>query len=327
MHILKLIYFSAIFLPLAQLPAEARNIENQSPVVSKAVSKADFIQQNQWQTKASFLLAQQSSDSSNDSQVADNSWTNSEEEAQTPAEVLSNLQQIRGADFAPYRGAPGFTIANPYGFGADGGNFYVGLGYTPITRGSQDVGEDDGDAIMGFGVGLGNASKAVGVEINYTLASFGFNRNFGAGGFSAKVHRTISPGWGVALGYNGFLNTGDANDFEDSVYLATTKIFSTREKLNSAFSRVAMTVGVGNGEFRTEDAIEDDEEGFNVFGSLAFRIARPISGVIEWTGQDLAVGTSVSPFKRIPVTFNLGLRDIIGAGDGARFVFGVGAGF
>ena len=125
----------------------------------------------------------------------------------------------------------------------------------------------------------------------------------------------------------GFLNTGDANDFEDSVYLATTKIFSTREKLNSAFSRVALTIGAGNGEFRTEDAIEDDEEGFNVFGSVALRIARPISGVIEWTGQDLAVGTSISPFRRIPVTFNLGVRDIVGAGDGARFVFGVGAGF
>ena len=327
MRILNLFYLSAILLSLAQSSANAdttktktNNIKNQH----LSVSKADFIAENQWTTEASVLMAREANESPNQSQdVANGSWSNSEKKPDSPNEVLSNLQQIGRRDFSPSRGAPGFTMANPYGFGADSGNAYVGIGFTPNSR----FGGDDPDGVIGFGTGVGNARKAVGFELNYTIAGFGENRDFGTGGFSAKLHRTISKGWGVAAGWNGFLNFGDDNDFEDSLYLATTKIFSTRKNLDSAFSRVAVTLGVGNGQFRTVEAIENDEENFNVFGSLAFRIARPVSGVVEWTGQDLAVGTSISPFKTVPVTFNLGLRDIAGAGDGARFVVGVGAGF
>ena len=332
MRIVNLVCGSAVLLIVSELAAEASTVkttidrlENQDHLVRKV----DFIGQNQWETKAGFLLSQAENNSPNNSkEIANGSWSNLDpEEEEEPAEVLFQLQQISERDFAPNRGAPGFTMANPYGFGADKGNAYIGIGFTPTSRLSRVAGDDDGDAVMGVGIGLGDARDAVALELNYTLASFGFNRDFGTGAFNAKLHRTIATGWGVAAGYNGFLNTGDANDFEDSAYLATTKIFSTREKLNSAFSRMALTVGVGNGQFRTEDAIEDDEEGFNVFGSLAFRVARPVSGIVEWTGQDLAVGASVSPFRTLPVTFNLGLRDIAGAGDGARFVFGAGAGF
>ena len=325
MRILKLICFGIVLLPLSELTAEARTIKTTAKNVTKDrhLVSTDFVEQN-WRTEASSLLAQAEESASKTPNIADGSWSNTKEE---PTEVLSELQQIGQRDFSPYRGAPGFTMANPYGFGADGGNAYVGVGFTPNSRNGADFDEDDADGVIGFGVGVGNARKTVGLELNYTIAGFGENRDFGTGGFSAKLHRTIGTGWGVALGWNGFLNLGDENDFQDSIYLSTTKIFSTRENLNSTFSRVALTVGVGNGQFRTEDAIEDDEETFNPFGSLAFRIARPISGIVEWTGQDLAVGASVSPFKNAPVTFNLGLRDIVGAGDGARFVFGVGAGF
>ncbi|MGL5075044.1 MAG: hypothetical protein ACRDBG_04300, partial [Waterburya sp.] len=188
--------------------------------------------------------------------------------------------------------------------------------------------ENDGDATWGFGVGLGNAQKAVGAELSYNLASFGQNgRDFGSGGFNLKLHRKIADGWGAAIGWNSFLSIGDDNDLDDSVYFATSKIFKTRENINSAFSRVGVTVGMGNGQFRNEDDISNDEDNFNVFGSLAFRVARPVSFVTEWTGQDLGMGLSVSPFRTLPMTFNLGVRDIAGAGDDPRVIFGVGAGF
>ena len=148
---------------------------------------------------------------------------------------------------------------------------------------------------------------------------------FGSGGFNFKLHRKIADGWGVAAGWNSFLSIGDDNDLDDSLYLTTTKIFKTRENVNSAFSRIGATIGVGNGQFRTEDDIVNDENGLNVFGSLAFRVARPVSFVTEWSGQDLGMGVSVSPFRTVPLTFNLSARDIVGAGDGARFVFGVGS--
>lgn len=254
--------------------------------------------------------------------TADNSWSNSGD--QNLENVKYRLQNIRDRNFTPSRGVPSLTIANPFGFGADRG-FYSGLSYQVDTRGGLDD-ENDGDATWGFGLGLGNAQKAVGAELSYNLASFGQNgRDFGSGGFNLKLHRKVADGWGVAAGWNSFLSIGDDNDLEDSLYLSTTKIFRTRENVNSAFSRVGATIGIGNGQFRTEDDIINDNESVNVFGSLAFRVARPVSFVTEWSGQDLGMGVSVSPFRTIPLTFNLSARDIAGAGDGARFIFGVGS--
>ena len=254
--------------------------------------------------------------------TADNTWNSNSEDIE---EVKFKLQDISQRNFTPSRGAPSLTIANPYGFGADGG-FYSGLSYQTDTRGGLDD-DSDGDATWGFGLGFGNAQKLVGAELSYNIASFGQNgRDFGSGGFNLKLHRRIAEGWGVSAGWNSFLSIGDDNDLDDSLYLSTTKIFRTRENIDSAFSRIGATVGVGNGQFRTEDDIFEGNEGFNVFGSLAFRVARPVSLITEWTGQDLAMGLSVSPFRNVPVTVNLSARDLAGAGDGARFVFGIGSG-
>ena len=251
-----------------------------------------------------------------------NNWSNLQNEDVEDAKF--RLQNIRDRNFTPSRGVPGLTISNPFGFGADRG-FYSGLSYQVDTRGGLDD-ENDGDATMGFGMGFGDAQKLVGAELSYNLASFGQNgRDFGSGGFNAKLHRKIADGWGVAAGWNSFLSIGDDNDLDDSLYLTTTKIFRMRENVNSAFSRIGATIGVGNGQFRTEDDLANDEDGINVFGSLAFRVARPVSFVTEWTGQDLGMGVSVSPFRTVPLTFNLSARDIVGAGDGARLVFGVGS--
>ncbi len=331
MHIVKFVFLSAILFPLCEMPAEARTNDNEGKLTSNQdslVRKNDLVEQHSWSTKASSLLTQvDSSDSESSSQIAEGSWSNETEAEPETTEVIQQLQDVGQRNFSPFRGAPGFTFANPSGFGADRGAKYIGIGFTPNSRnfGGNDL--DDADGVFALGVGLGNARKAVGLELSYTAVGFGENRDFGTGGFNAKLHRVISRGWGLAAGYNGFLNIGDDNDFQDSVYFATTKIFATREKLNSAFSRVAVTAGIGNGQFRTEDDINDDNEGFNPFGSVAFRIARPVSGVVEWTGQDLAIGSSIAPFRRIPLTVNLGLRDIAGAGDGARFVAGFGLGF
>lgn len=258
--------------------------------------------------------------------TAENSWnSNGNIDDSDVEEIKFQLQDISRNNFSPSRGIPSLTIANPYGFGTDRG-FYSGLSYQVDTRGGLDD-ENDGDATWGFGVGLGNAQKAVGAELSYNFASFGQNgRDFGSGGFNLKLHRKVAEGWGVSAGWNSFLSIGNDNDLEDSLYLSTTKIFRTRENITSAFSRVGATIGIGNGQFRTEDDIFDDNEAVNVFGSLAFRVARPVSFITEWTGQDLAMGLSVSPFRTVPLTVNLSARDIAGAGDGARFILGVGSG-
>jgi hypothetical protein len=318
MRILTSVCCTAILLPISGLNALANPVETSPDKLG------------QWTTEATALTplvaqAEESSLSNGETVTADNAWTTSDSvDRQEVDDVLGDLNRIEQQNFLPNKGSPGFTIGVPSGFGADRNRFYSGFSFQTDTRYGND---DDRDGTMGFGVGLGNAQKNVGVELSYTLASFGSNRDFGSGGFNAKIHRQFDEGLSVAAGWNGFITIGQEEDFKDSIYVSGTKIFRTRESLDSPFSRMALTLGVGNGQFRTEDSVTNDENTFNPFASLSFRVVRPMSAIVEWTGQDLAIGTSISPLKRVPLTVNIAVRDIVGAGDGARLVGGIGTSF
>ncbi|HBE20271.1 MAG TPA: hypothetical protein DEG17_07940 [Cyanobacteria bacterium UBA11149] len=218
-----------------------------------------------------------------------------------------------------FTASPSLSIVIPTGFGADSNTAFVSGTYQEQTRYS-----DKDDGAVGIGIGLGDARKAVGVELSYTIASFGNNRDFGSGGFNIKLHRQFAEGLALAVGWNGILNLGDGNDFEHSIYGAVSKIFRTQADITRPFSRVAVTAGIGSGQFRTEDAVDDDDYNINVFGNVAVRIAEPVSFIAEWSGQDLGVGLSIAPFKNFPFVITPALRDITGAGDEARFVLGTG---
>lgn len=230
---------------------------------------------------------------------------------------LGDLEKLESK--GEFRASPALSIYIPTGFGADDNTAFVSGTFQERTRYG-----DVSDGALGIGVGLGDARKAVGVELSYAIASFGSSRDFGSGGFNAKVHRQLSDSLSVAAGWNGFLNLGGDNDFENSVYGTATKIFRTRDNINSPFSRVAVTAGVGNGQFRSEDDIANDRDGINVFGNVAVRVAQPVSLIAEWSGQDLGVGVSIAPFKNIPLVITPAVRDLAGAGDGPRFVLGTG---
>jgi hypothetical protein len=81
---------------------------------------------------------------------------------------------------------------------------------------------------------------------------------------------------------------------------------------------------VGDGQFRSSGAEAAEENNVNVFGNVAVRVARPVSFIAEWTGRDLGLGLSIAPFKNIPFVITPAVRDVVGAGDGARFVLGAG---
>lgn len=221
-----------------------------------------------------------------------------------------------------FQASPALSIAIPTGYGADKNTAFLSGTYQNRTRYTNVS-----DGGLGIGVGLGDARKAVGVELSYTLASFGGSRDIGTGGFNVKVHKQLPNDFAVAAGYNGFVNIGGRNDFENSVYGTVTKVFRTREDINSPLSRVAVTAGVGTGQFRSESAVNKDSGGVGVFGNVALRVAQPVSVIAEWSGQDLGVGVSVAPFKNIPLVITPAVRDIVGAGNGPRFVLGAGVGF
>jgi hypothetical protein len=234
---------------------------------------------------------------------------------------LEVLQKKKNQD--SYVTSPGMAIATPIGFGADNNRFYLSSSSQLPERYSGEF-----DPALGVGVGLFNSRKAVGVELSYTFTSFGAqSRGFGTGGYNVKVHRQFPGDLGVAVGWNGFATNGPVVDFKNTVYGVVTKIIRTQESLDKPFSRVALSVGVGNGQFRSEDDIARNVDKINPFGSIAVRVIRPVSAVVEWTGQDLAAGLSIVPFRNSGFVITPSVRDITGTQSSPRFVLGAGFSF
>ena len=232
-----------------------------------------------------------------------------------PSPQPINLIELPEAEEG-FAASPSLSIYIPVGYGADNNTIFTSQTYQP------DVRVDEGGVYTGgVGVGIGDADELVGLEVSY---AFETNDDFGDGGFNAKVHRRFADDFSLAAGWNGFLNIG-RNDFEQSIYGVATKVFRTRPSLNDTLSRVAVSVGIGNNQFRSEGDFNNGENGVNVFGNIAVRVIRPVSFITEWTGQDLALGLSIAPFKDIPFVITPAVRDVAGIGDGARFVLGWGA--
>lgn len=221
-----------------------------------------------------------------------------------------------------FESSPGLSIYIPVGFGADRNTVFIGGTYQNTTRND----DDDNNGNVGVGIGLGDADRLVGVELSYGFKNFNDENDFGEGGFNAKVHRRFGDSFSIAAGYNGFVNIG-RNDFEHSRYGVITKIFRTRESIRDPLSRVSVTLGVGDGQFRSNGAIDAGDNDPNFFGNIALRIIRPVSFITEWTGTDLALGLSIAPFKGFPWVITPAVRDLAGRGDDPRFVLGSGISF
>jgi hypothetical protein len=255
----------------------------------------------------------------------------SEDSGPSTAELNQRLDGLRNQQFPvnlPGSGSsfsPAISINNPVGFGADNGVGFLSGSYQARTRGTQ---KSDGE--LGIGVGLFNATDSVGLELSYTVNSFGTSQGFGSGGFNAKLHKRFGDA-GVAIGWNRFANIqfgSNATDYPKNSYYATaTQVIRTTDDVDGFLSRIALTAGVGGGQFLPFSTTSRNLNagGVNAFGSAAFRVAKPVSAIVEWTGQDLAAGLSITPFDGFPLVLTPAFRDISGIqGQSARFVLGVG---
>jgi hypothetical protein len=243
-----------------------------------------------------------------------------------------NSQQFQStvSNSRSFQASPAMSINNPVGFGADGGVGFLSGSYQSRTRGTST---SDGE--LGIGLGLFDANEAVGLELSYSINSFGTSQGFGSGGFNAKLHKRFGDA-ALAVGWNRFANvtfgnTGTSTDYpRNSYYAVATQVIRTTEDVDSFLSRISLSAGVGGGQFLpfSTTSTTTDPTGVNAFGSASFRIAKPISAIVEWTGQDLAAGLSLAPFGDFPLVITPAFRDISGiSGQSARFVLGVGTAF
>lgn len=215
----------------------------------------------------------------------------------------------------------GSSISTPTAFGAQSGDAFFGATYQERARFTN---QDDGAFTLGFGVG--DAQKLVALEAaatSYSTFRQGFWNN---GGISLKLHRLLPNDLAVAVGIENAITWGDT-DGGQSVYGVVSKVFPLRENSAEPLSRVTTSIGIGGGRFRSESNIEEEDGSPNVFGSVGVKVAEPINLIAEWTGQDLNLGASITPFPGVPLVITPAAADITGtAGDGTRFILGVGYG-
>ncbi|HEX2202135.1 MAG TPA: hypothetical protein VHG91_02500 [Longimicrobium sp.] len=217
---------------------------------------------------------------------------------------------------------PSASVNVPTGFGIDFGEAFVGVGYQARTRYT-----DLDDGAIAAGIGFGDRARLVGVEA--VVSSYSTVRGGGpgeTGGVSVKLHRAFGDHLGVAAGVENAATWG-GSDAGRSFYGAATRVFRRDAAPRALLSAVAVTVGVGDGRFRSEDDVLDEKKTVNVFGAVGVQLLEPLSVAADWTGQDLFAAASWTPFRRVPFVINAGFADITGsAGDGARFIVSAGYG-
>jgi hypothetical protein len=216
------------------------------------------------------------------------------------------------------RATPGSSVQSPTAYGPDWGEGYLGAGFQSRMRYVQDLPRSkqmDGAVMASFG--LGDARKYLGLEA--AITSFSTVRS-GFGNHSSvsfKIHRLLPNHFAIAAGWEDAIRTHGTDGGTSGYGVVSTD-----------YKRLTLSAGVGGGRFKTETAIADDRKTVNAFGSAGFQIASPISLIADWAGQDLGLGASIVPLKRIPLYIEPGFVDVTGsAGDGARFVLGVALGF
>ena len=220
----------------------------------------------------------------------------------------------------PYKASPSITIINPSAYGASWGSFGIGFGFQERARFI-----DRSDGVIGLGFGLGNPLKNVGAQIGISLVDVSSPLQDGA--VNIKLHRRLPQDVSVALGVQGITTWGET-DGGSSVYGVTTKRFKLRKDRTKPFSELYTSLGLGGGQFRSESNINNGDETIGVFGSVAVKIIQPVGLVTEWTGQDLTIGVPVVLFRKLPLVIVPAITDVTGtAGDGTRFVVGIGYSF
>ena len=216
---------------------------------------------------------------------------------------------------------PGMAANSPTGFGADWGYVFVAASYQARTR---YLTNDDG--AVGAGFGLGDARDAVGLQlglISFSTIDSGFGQR---GGLDLHLHKTLPGDVGIAVGWESALHWGE-DDSGSAQYVAASKWFTLSQDDRRPFSAVMLSAGLGNGRFQPEDDFAAGEDALSPFGSLALRVAAPVSLIADWTGQDLMLAGSLAPLKRHGLVVTAGVMDVTRtAGDGPRFVLGASFG-
>ena len=204
------------------------------------------------------------------------------------------------------------TNPNPYLKGYIGA---LGFGGTLQQHSRLGVGFDPDLNIVAM-IGAGNPEKYVGIDLGFNIFGFpkygGREDNGGEGSMDLHLNRMITPNWWIGAGmYNLFIWSSDEPTNLRSGYLASSAVLHLRENNRSAFSTLWLTVGAGNGKFRTDNTYTlENASPPGIFGSLALQVLPEMNFLAEWTGYNVFSGFSMIPFRKLPFQIIAGVDDI-----------------
>ena len=243
--------------------------------------------------------------------------------------VLTDAQkrQIAAVLTAP-AASPGTAVGVPSGFGAGQGQVFASIG------GTTNDGDLDGSANVGLG--FGNASEFVALELNanvFSLTDNGPGSGVGEqGSLSAKLTRQLTPTSSLAFGAENLLVWGDETETVDpSVYLAYSKVHALSDDPLKPLL-LTYTLGVGNerfGEF--ENGVRTNDVG--IFGAVGLAVTRRTGFILDYNGNFASAGVSFVPIVDQPLTVSLSVNNFtsVDAADGGTLSgdpeFGVSVGY
>ena len=189
----------------------------------------------------------------------------------------------------------------PSAFIANWGDFYI-TGVA-ATAGNQRP-DADGSFVGGFG--LGNATKAVAVEVNGGCGSF---KDFcGNGGLGFRIGRVLikkPTGWlAFAAGWQNAVQWGNEGN-QDNIYSAGFSYAFPLRPIQSGFGQtLQINAGIGNSSFAPYSATNSEDQ-IGGFASIGVELSPAVGLSAGWSGRGANAQLSYSPFRNIPMTLSL----------------------
>lgn len=197
--------------------------------------------------------------------------------------------------------APSLSPGVPSAFIAGWGDYFVGV--SGATEGRL---RDNVDGSLNFGVGLGDAAKAVALELGLNIASI---NNFGANGtFDAKLARLLvnrsSFRLGASVGVVNIAEWGDDPKADANPYGVLTAAWPLQPNNSSFKQTLQISAGAGGETFGFQD---EDAGGF---ASVGVELLPNLGVSAGWSGRGANAGISLVPFKRTPLTISVVAADV-----------------
>jgi len=223
----------------------------------------------------------------------------------------------------------GKSLTTPVGRGAAYGSFFAGIGGTDPAPYA-----DKGDGALGFGIGVGNPVKNLGLQVS--IASLDLS-SWDRYALNLKVHRYLGASNSIAIGVENLTIQASASptDSDASYFIVFSQGVQDCGVINRKSNKTKLhySIGIGNGRFRDKSRNDiyagKGKHGTTIFGNVAYELFNELNVICDWNGVNLNAGVSkaISLGDKAAMVLTVGVADLTDiSGDGARLIGGVGAG-